>query len=58
MGSTKNIVIPGFHKLPITLDIFFNEDLQQKPVIIYVHGFNGFKGWGNFDLIANKIEAA
>lgn len=57
MRSIKNIVIPGSNKLPITLDIFFNEDQLQKPVVIYVHGFNGFKDWGNFDLIANKIVA-
>jgi esterase/lipase len=28
------------------------------PVIIYVHGFNGMKDWGNFDLIAHQFKDA
>jgi uncharacterized protein len=58
MPSVKNIIIPGANKLPITLDIFFNYEQAQKPVVIYVHGFNGFKDWGNFDLIAEKFSAS
>ena len=52
MQRTKNIVIAGANKLPIVLDIFFKEDHLSKPVVIYAHGFSGFKDWGNFDLIA------
>jgi dienelactone hydrolase len=55
MFITKNIVLPGTDKKPIALDIFFKNDREQKPVVIYAHGFNGFKDWANFDLIANKI---
>ncbi len=58
MPSVKNIIIPGVHNLPIALDIFFEKLQEQKPVIIYAHGFNGFKDWGNFDLIAEKFAAA
>lgn len=31
---------------------------QRRPVIVYAHGFNGFKDWGNFDLIARAFTAA
>src|SRR6185312_7221771 len=55
MQSTKNILVNGVDKKPMTLDIFFENDTKQKPVIIYAHGFNGFKDWGNFDLIAEKF---
>ncbi len=58
MTSIKNIIISGANKLPITLDIFFKNDPVQKPVVIYAHGFNGFKDWGNFDLIAEKFSGA
>jgi len=58
MPAIKNIIIPGADKLPITLDIFFVKEQEQKPVVIYAHGFNGFKDWGNFDLIAEKFLAA
>ncbi len=31
---------------------------QKRPVVIYVHGFNGLKDWGNFDLIAAQFAEA
>ena len=57
MKSTKNILLTGADKKPMTLDIFFEDESKQKPVVIYAHGFNGFKDWGNFDLIAKKFAA-
>lgn len=36
-------------------DIFFEDNNIKKPVVIYIHGFNGFKDWGNFDLIAQQF---
>jgi alpha-beta hydrolase superfamily lysophospholipase len=58
MTAEKNIIIPGANKLPIAIDIFFEDEQGQKPVIVYAHGFNGFKDWGNFDLIAEKFSKA
>lgn len=58
MHVTKNIIIPGTGHQPITLDLFFENEMIQRPVVIYVHGFNGFKDWGNFDLVAQKFAAA
>jgi uncharacterized protein len=54
----KNIIIDGATNLPIALDIFFEQNEMPKPVVMYAHGFNGFKDWGNFDLIANKMASA
>lgn len=58
MHTTKNILINGAENKPITLDIFFEKENEERPVIIYAHGFNGFKDWGNFDLIARQFAAA
>lgn len=58
MKRIKNIILPGTANLPMGLDIFFEETSQPKPVVIYVHGFNGFKDWANFDLIADKFASA
>ena len=55
MQITKNILLTGVDKKPMTLDIFFEDETILKPVVIYAHGFNGFKDWGNFDLIAKKF---
>ncbi|MFN2439909.1 MAG: alpha/beta hydrolase family protein [Chitinophagaceae bacterium] len=57
MERFKNIIIPGVEGKPITLDIFYKKSAVQ-PVIIYAHGFNGFKDWGNFDLIATQFAEA
>jgi len=58
MQKIKNIILPGADNRPVALDIFFENDLEQRPVVIYVHGFNGFKDWGNFDLVAVKFASA
>jgi len=57
LDKIKNITIAGAFNKPITLDIFFENDTAKKPVIVYAHGFNGFKDWGNFDLIANTFAS-
>lgn len=57
MESFKNIVLRGAENKPLALDIFYG-DKDCNPVVIYAHGFNGFKDWGNFDLIARQFAAA
>ena len=57
MQKIKNLLIPSHHQKPIALDIFFNDN-TTAPTIIYAHGFNGFKDWGNFDLIAEQFAKA
>lgn len=37
------------------IDIRFLDDKKIKPIIIFCHGFKGFKNWGHFDLIANAF---
>lgn len=58
MNIRKNILLTDIHGKPIGTDIFFEATGTPKPVIIYAHGFNGFKDWGNFDLIAKRFAAA
>jgi uncharacterized protein len=55
MQQVKNIIIPGTACKPIALDIFYNEDVNHQPVVVYAHGFNGFKDWANFDIIAKRF---
>ncbi|WMJ73546.1 alpha/beta hydrolase [Cytophagaceae bacterium ABcell3] len=37
----------------ILLDIYFKESDAPKDVIVFSHGFKGFKDWGYFDLMAD-----
>ena len=36
----------------ISVDIVAQPDGKKKPVIVFVHGFKGFKDWGPFNLMA------
>lgn len=56
--KTKNAVIKGAAGKPIAVDLFLNESEQKKPVVIYAHGFNGFKDWGGMRLIADELANA
>lgn len=58
MKEFKNIIIKGKYEKPILTDIFYLHTSEKKPAIIYAHGFNGFKDWGNFDLIAKQFASA
>ncbi len=39
-------------------DARFKNDGKSKPVIIFNHGFKGFKDWGPFNIIADKFAEA
>lgn len=54
----KNILLTDRYQRPVATDIFLEENGMGKPAVIYAHGFNGFKDWGNFDLIAEQFAAA
>jgi dienelactone hydrolase len=55
MKVVKNILLTDRHQRPIATDIHFDENRGKRPLVIYAHGFNGFKDWGNFDLIAQMF---
>jgi uncharacterized protein len=59
MGLTeiRNISIPGSKGRPVLLDTFFQKDGEPKPVLIFSHGFKGFKDWGHFDLLARHFAS-
>ena len=54
----QNIILQGKHGRPFLADIFYRKDGSKKPVVIFSHGFKGFKDWGPFDLLAEKFAEA
>ncbi|MEP3837508.1 MAG: alpha/beta fold hydrolase [Algibacter sp.] len=58
MNITKNSVISGKHDKPIVADVFYNKNSTQKPVVIFCHGYKGFKDWGAWDLMAEAFANA
>jgi len=55
----KNISInSSHHSKPINADFRYTENFKKKlPLIIFVHGFKGFKDWGIFNLLADEFAS-
>lgn len=51
----KNISLPGLHRRPIPTDVFFTEDGDNKPILLFCHGYKGFKDWGAWNLMAEEF---
>ena len=58
MKLLKNITVEGKHNKPIVTDVFYNETHQSKKVIIFCHGYKGFKDWGAWNLMAASFASA
>ena len=58
MKINKNIVIEGKHQKPIVIDVYYNKTQQLKPIVIFCHGYKGFKDWGAWDLMAEEFAKA
>ena len=48
MEAFQNFTIQGNHQKPIILDLFYKKTDTKKPLIIFCHGYKGFKDWGVF----------
>lgn len=58
MTISKNILIPGKHNRPIVTDVFYKENQVLKPIVIFCHGYKGFKDWGAWNLMAEFFAEA
>ena len=48
--------IPSSHiSKHLTFDISFDKKNKKQPLVIFLHGFKGFKDWGHFNLIASNF---
>ena len=55
MKKENNISIQGKHNRPILLDVFYKKNNSKKPIIIFCHGYKGFKDWGAWNLMAEQF---
>ena len=55
MKKHTNIIIDGNHGKPILTDYFYNENQTKKPIIIFCHGYKGYKDWGAWNLMAEEF---
>ncbi|OJJ23806.1 hypothetical protein BKI52_05500 [marine bacterium AO1-C] len=55
----RNIRLVSQHDdKPFGLDAFYQDNDVPKPVVVFVHGFNGFKDWGHWDATARNFAEA
>jgi pimeloyl-ACP methyl ester carboxylesterase len=55
MTIIQNTIIEGKHEKPILTDVFYSATKQSKPIVIFAHGYKGFKDWGCWNLVAEQF---
>ena len=55
MKTRKNIEIQGKHNKPILIDVFYKASNNKKPVLIFCHGYKGYKDWGAWNIMAEHF---
>ena len=55
MKITKNIILDTEHHKPVLIDLFYEENFKKKKIVIFCHGYKGYKDWGAWDLVAKKF---
>jgi len=58
MITLKNIVIQGKHQKPILIDVLYLDNDVRKPIVIFCHGYKGFKDWGAWNIMAKQFAEA
>ncbi|WP_191859466.1 alpha/beta hydrolase family protein [Hanstruepera ponticola] len=52
----KNQVLERKDNKPIVWDAYFHKNSQKKPLVIFCHGYKGFKDWGAWHLVAQEFS--
>jgi len=55
MLEKHEISISGVNERDITLDIQFKANANPKSVVLFVHGYKGFKDWGPWNLMSKAF---
>lgn len=55
MKIVKNIQIQGKHQKPILVDLNYKENNLPKDIVIFCHGYKGYKDWGSWNLVARSF---
>lgn len=54
----KSHIITQQNTKSIVADVSFIPDDTKKPIVIFCHGYKGFKDWGCWNLLAEKIASS
>lgn len=48
MQVLSNFQLQSEFNKPILVDLFYNKTSTKKPLVIFIHGYKGYKDWGVF----------
>ena len=51
-------IVQGSENRPMAIDLRFDNQISNQPVVIFVHGFKGFKDWGHFPKVGEELAKA
>ncbi len=54
----KNLVLEDDSRKPILYDLYYRESSNPNPLIVFCHGYKGFKDWGAWHLVAKAFAEA
>ena len=55
MQILKNHIVERNKKKPILMDAFYSKEKTNQPIVIFCHGYKGFKDWGAWNIMAKEI---
>jgi pimeloyl-ACP methyl ester carboxylesterase len=55
--TTNNYIINGSKENKILIDVSYDSNSVKKDIIIFSHGFKGFKDWGAFNNMSNTFAS-
>ena len=53
--ETNLTVNSKHHNKPIVTDVFYAQNNLKKPIVIFCHGYKGYKDWGAWNLVAKSF---
>lgn len=53
MVLNKKFILEGALRQNFAIDLSYSESKEQKGVIVFCHGFKGFKDWGCWQMVAD-----
>ena len=58
MAQLISSLVKGIDNRQMPVDLRFNNQISNQPVVIFVHGFKGFKDWGHFPMVGEQLVTA
>jgi len=58
IARNLNISIQDTSKRPIVMDLVYDSSIKLGPLIIFCHGYKGFKDWGAWPLLSEALAVS